>query len=155
MKKLCLYYSIQLAINAILLVAFTSGINLHFLSILPAFLLVLMIFQAFLFKSSGNDDSSFDTAYSVGDTVRLTNKEQSKLYSYMKCSFLTLAPFELPIIFFLPTYWKFVAFIPYILAYLVGSICFKIKVGKSINARAKAEANELKEQIKKEELGLK
>lgn len=154
MKKFVFYYSVHFILNAVLLVVFHSSVSLDMMAVLPAFVFTLMILQAGLFKSCGSDGTLTDTAYSVGDTVRLTNEEQSNLYAYLRHSFLAFAPFLLPIVLFLPSYWKFVAFVPYVLSYLVGAICFKVLAGKAIRERAKTEERELKEQIKKEELGL-
>ena len=155
MKKFGVYYLIHTILNIALLIFFSSSINLQLMSILPAFLFAMMLMQACLLKSSSNDVSEPDTAFSVSDTVRLTNDEQEKLYSFLKHSFLTFAPLQIPIIFFLPIYWKFIAILPYFLAHTVGSVCFRVNMGKSIKDRINAEESELNEQIKKEEIGFK
>ncbi len=153
-KKLNIYYLVHIALNVILVIAFRNSLNITALSVLPLFLIVLMFFQIALFKPK-NYDFTCDTAYSVGDVVRLTQEEQVKQYSYLKCAFLLCVPFELPLVLFLPTYWKLLGVIPYILAYIIGAIVFKAKMGKQIQSRIEAEKRNLEEQIKKEELGLK
>ncbi|MBQ1262420.1 MAG: hypothetical protein IIY01_05755, partial [Clostridia bacterium] len=111
--------------------------------------------QATLFKTNAKNDTIGDTAYSVGNTVRLTEEEQECQYSYLRHSFLFCVPFEIPLIFFLSSYWKLFGIIPYILAYIIGSIVFKLKKGQEIQNRIIKEKKELEEQIKREETGLK
>ena len=114
-----------------------------------------MSFQTTLFKVDTKNNTVGDTAYSVGDTVRLTEEEQTLQYAYLKHSFLLCIPLELPLIFFLPSYWKLIGIIPYILAYIIGGIVFKVKNGKAIRDRTDREKKELEDQMRMEELGLK
>ena len=155
MKKLSIYYGCHIVVNIALLIIFSAYVELHLLSVLPVFLIVLMFFQATLFKTNAKNDTIGDTAYSVGNTVRLTEEEQECQYSYLRHSFLFCVPFEIPLIFFLSSYWKLFGIIPYILAYIIGSIVFKLKKGQEIQNRIIKEKKELEEQIKREEMGLK
>lgn len=155
MKKLSIYYGCHIVANIALLIIFSAYVELHLLSVLPVFLIVLMFFQATLFKTNAKNDTIGDTAYSVGNTVRLTEEEQECQYSYLRHSFLFCVPFEIPLIFFLSSYWKLFGIIPYILAYIIGSIVFKLKKGQEIQNRIIKEKKELEEQIKREEMGLK
>ena len=155
MKKLSIYYLIHIAMNVILVIAFRDSISLHFLSALPLLLFALMIFQTTLFKTDRKSENIGDTAYSVGDTVRLTDEEQNNQFSYLKHSFLLCLPFEIPLIFFLPSYWKLLGLVPYIFAYIIGGVVFKVKMGKQIKIRVEAEKRNLEEQRKREELGIK
>ena len=155
MKKLSIYYGCHIVVNIALLIIFSAYLELHLLSFLPVFLIVLMIFQATLFNLDTKNDTVGDTAYSVGNTVRLTEEEQECQYSYLRHSFLFCVPFEIPLIFFLSSYWKLFGIIPYILAYIIGSIVFKLKKGQEIQNRIIKEKKELEEQIKREEMGLK
>ena len=155
MKKLSIYYGCHIVANIALLIIFSAYVELHLLSVLPAFLIVLMFFQATLFKTNAKNDTIGDNAYSVGNTVRLTEEEQECQYSYLRHSFLFCVPFEIPLIFFLPSYWKLFGIIPYILAYIIGSIVFKLKYGQEIQNRIIKEKKELEEQIRWEEMGLK
>ena len=155
MKKLSIYYGFHFVVNIVLLIILSAYIELHILSVLPVFLIILMFLQTTTFKVNSKNDAIGDTAYSVGNSVRLTEEEQECLYSYLKRSFLICIPFEIPLIFFLPSYWKLIGIIPYILAYTIGGIVFKLKKGKSIQDRINKEKRELEEQIKREELGLK
>lgn len=155
MKKLSIYYGFHFVVNIALLIIFSAYIELHILSVLPVFLIILMFLQTTIFKVNSRNDAIGDTAYSVGNSVRLTEEEQECLYSYLKHSFLICIPFEIPLIFFLLSYWKLIGIIPYILAYIIGSIVFKLKKGQEIQNRIIKEKKELEEQIKREELGLK
>ena len=155
MKKLSIYYGCHIVANIALLIIFSAYVELHLLSVLPVFLIVLMFFQATLLKTNAKNDTIGDTAYSVGNTVRLTEEEQECQYSYLRHSFLFCVPFEIPLIFFLSSYWKLFGIIPYILAYIIGSIVFKLKKGQEIQNRIIKEKKELEEQIKREEMGLK
>ena len=155
MKKLSIYYSVHVFINIVLLFVFSSDIKLHFISLMPIVLIALMLFQVTLFKMDSKNDKIGDTAYSIGNTVRLTEQEQTCQYAYLRHSFLLCAPFELPLIFFLPSYWKLIGIIPYILAYIIGGVVFKVRNGKLIQERINREKKELQEQMRKEELGLK
>ena len=155
MKKLFIYYVIHTVINIALLISLQGHIELSGASLLPAFLMLLMLFQVSLFKTSAKDNEASDTAYSVGNTVRLTEAEQASQYSYFRHSFLFCIPFELPLVFFLSPYWKLLGLIPYFLAYAIGGTVFKLKKGSEIKDRINREKKELEEQIKREEMGLK
>ena len=155
MKKLSIYYGCHIAVNIALLIVFSAYIELHILSVLPVFLIALMFLQTTLFKANSNNDAVGDTAYSVGNAARLTEEEQKCQYSYFRHSFLFCIPFEIPLIFFLPSYWKLLGIIPYIFAYIIGAIVFKLKNGKAIRDRVIKERKELEEQTAREELGLK
>ena len=155
MKKFFIYYVIHIVINIALLIVLQGHIVLTSVSLIPAFLIVLMLFQVSLFKASAKDNSASDTAYSVGNTVRLTEEEQASQYSYFRQSFLFCFPFEIPLVFFLSSYWKFLGLIPYFLAYIIGGTVFKLKKGSEIKDRLKKEKKELEEQIKREEMGFK
>ena len=149
MKKLSIYYGCHLAIDLILLIVFNNYINLHILSLLPIFFVVLMIIQILVLK----DDTASDTTYSVG--VGLTKQEETCQRSYLRHAFLLSIPFEFPLVLFLPSYLKLICIVPYILSYILGSIVFRFKMSKQIQDRMDREKNELEEQKRREELGLK
>ena len=74
---------------------------------------------------------------------------------YFRVIFLLMIPFEIPFIFFLPSYFKLLSLIPFIFAYVLGGVITRKKMGKRVEARLSAEAQELAEQKRREELGLK
>jgi len=155
MKKISIYYIVHTVINMALLIAFRANIIVDFLSVVPVFLIVLMLIQAPMFKVDIHRNSLGDTAYSTGNTVRLTDDELEKQYKYMRYSFYGLIPFVFPFIFFFSSYAKLCSIIPYILAYIVGNVIFKFKYGKTIKARLELEKEELRKQLQNEELGIK
>ena len=154
-KQASIYYIAHVVINLVLLVAFRANIIIDSLSVLPVFLIVLMLIQAPMFKVDIHRNSLGDTAYSTGNTVRLTDDELDKQYRYTRYSFYGLIPFVFPFIFFFSSYTKLCSIIPYILAYVVGNVIFKFKYGKTIKTRLEAEKEELRKQLQNEELGIK
>lgn len=155
MKKFSIYYIVHIVINIVLLFAFRTNITIDFLSVVPVFLIVLMLIQAPMFKVDMHRNSIGDTAYSTGNTVRLTDDELEKQYEYTRYSFYGLIPFVFPFIFLFSSYAKLCSIIPYIIAYVVGNVIFKVKYGKAIKARLESEKEELRKQIQNEELGIK
>ena len=154
MKK-SIYYIVHLVVNLVLLVAFRANIVIDFLSVVPVFLIALMLIQAPMFRVDIHRNSLGDTAYSTGNTVRLTDDELEKQYKYTRYSFYGLIPFVFPFIFFFSSYAKLFSIIPYILSYIIGNVIFKVQYGKAIKARLEAEKEELRKQLQKEELGTK
>ena len=69
MKKMSIYYIVHVAINVVLLIAFRTNIIIDFLSVVPVFLIVLMLVQAPMFKVDFHRSSTGDTAYTTGNTV--------------------------------------------------------------------------------------
>ena len=155
MKKFSIYYIVHTVINMALLIAFRANIIVDFLSVVPVFLIVLMLIQAPMFKVDIHRSSVGDTAYSTGNTVRLTDDELEKQYKYTRYSFYGLIPFVFPFIFFFSSYAKLCSVIPYILAYIIGNVIFKFKYGKTIKARLELEKEELRKQLQNEEHGIK
>ena len=155
MKKISIYYIVHTVINMALLIAFRANMIVDFLSVVPVFLIVLMLIQAPMFKVDIHRNSLGDTTYSTGNTVRLTDDELEKQYEYTRYSFYGLIPFVFPFIFFFSSYAKLCSIIPYILAYIVGNVIFKFKYGKTIKARLELEKEELRKQLQNEELGIK
>ena len=72
-EKISIYYIVHTVINMALLIAFRANIIVDFLSVVPVFLIVLMLIQAPMFKVDIHRNSLGDTAYSTGNTVRLTD----------------------------------------------------------------------------------
>ena len=153
MKKLIFYYIVQIALNIALIVIFYSKIILHTFSIVPILLIGIMLTQRSLLKINKKDCG--DTGYSVGDVVRLTDEERENKCSIFRHSFLFFIPFELPFVFLLPSYLKLLCLIPFVLAFVVAGVVFKIKYGKQIKDRLNKENIELEAQKKREEMGIK
>ena len=155
MKKIGLYYAIHAVINAVLLIVFHNSIVIHYLSLAPLVLVAIMLFNLFLFKERAEETTYYgDTAYSESSTL-LNFEEQKEAYMYFRVAFLLMLPFEIPFIFFLPSYFKLFSLIPFILAYVLGGLISRKKMGERVKARLDAEKQELAEQKRREELGLK
>ena len=75
------------------MIIFRTNIIIDLLSVLPVFLVALMLIQAPMFKVDIHRNSLGDTAYSTGNTVRLTDDELEKQYKYTRYSFYGLIPF--------------------------------------------------------------
>ena len=155
MKRISSYYIAHVVLNLVLLVVFRANIVIDSLSVVPVFLIALMLIQAPMFKVDIHRNSLGDTAYSTGNTVRLTDDELEKQYKYTRYAFYGLIPFVFPFIFFFSSYAKLCSIIPYILAYVVGNVFFKFKYGKTIKTRLETEKEELRKQLQNEELGIK
>ena len=155
MKKLGLYYAIHAVINAVLLIAFHNSIVIQHLSTAPIVLIAIMLFNLLLFKEQIEKKTYYgDTAYSESAT-RLNFEEQKAANAYFRLVFLLMLPFEIPFIFFLPSYFKLFCLIPFVLAYALGGLIFRKKMGGRVKARLDAEKQELAEQKRREELGIK
>ena len=155
MKKIGLYYATHAVINAVLLIAFHNSIAFHYLSLAPLVLIAIMLFNLLLFKEQTKEKTYYgDTAYSES-AARLSFGEQKEANAYFRLSFLLMIPFEIPFIFFLPSYFKLFSLIPFILAYVLGGLISRKKMGERVKARLDAEKQELVEQKCREELGLK
>ena len=155
MKKIGLYYATHAVINAVLLIAFHNSIAFHYLSLALLVLIAIMLFNLLLFKEQTEEKTYYgDTAYSES-AARLSFEEQKEANAYFRLSFLLMIPFEIPFIFFLPSYFKLFSLIPVILAYVLGGLISRKKMGERVKARLDAEKQELAEQKRREELGLK
>ena len=155
MKKIGLYYVIHAVINAVLLITFHNSIVIHYLSMAPLVLIAIVLFNLLLFKEQTEEKTYYgDTAYSES-AARLSFEEQKEANAYFHLSFLLMIPFEIPFIFFLPSYFKLFSLVPFILAYVLGGLISRKKMGERVKARLDAEKQELAEQKRREELGLK
>ena len=134
MKKIGLYYATHAVINAVLLIAFHNSIAFHYLSLAPLVLIAIMLFNLLLFKEKSEETTYYgDTAYSES-AARLSFKEQREANAYFRLSFLLMIPFEIPFVFFLPSYFKLFSLIPCILAYVLGGVITRQKMGKRVEA---------------------
>ena len=143
-----IYYCITIFINVILSVIFRNYINITYLSLIPLFVIVLMIFQAAFFKTH-KIESGFKTNYGSNLTVEEENEMQKNIANFM----LAMIPLMIPFIFFFPSFVKVFSIILYIVSLFGGVIIFRLKNKDKIVGRAEQEEKERKEQEKKEQLG--
>ena len=146
--KWAIYYITMIILNILAAVIFFEYINITAISIVPIFILILMLFQAFLFYNS--KENEFNTTYSVRSDLNQT--EENTLFYYIANAMLICVPLLLPFILFFSSGIKFICLTIYLLGYS-GALVFRIKNKDKLNNRIHSEENELKIQQSKEELG--
>ena len=143
-----IYYCITILANSASIPIFFEYINISALSIVPLFLIALMIFQALLFKNE-KVENGFRTAYGSN----LTADEENKLLSSGSSFLFATIPWMIPFVLFFPAIVKVLSILVYIIGLVGGLILYRIKnKGKIVN-RIDAEEKERQEQEKKEQLG--
>ena len=143
-----IYYCITILANIAAIPIFFEYVNISALSIVPLFLIALMIFQALLFKNE-KVENGFRTAYGSN----LTADEENKLLSSGSSFLFATIPWMIPFILFFPSIVKALSILIYIIGLVGGLILYRIKnKGKIVN-RIDAEEKERQEQEKKEQLG--
>ena len=143
-----IYYCITILVNIASIPIFYKYINISALSIVPLFLIALMIFQAILFKNE-KVENGFRTAYGSN----LTADEENKMLDSGSTFLFATIPWMIPFILFFPAIVKVLSVLVYIIGLVGGLILYRIKnKGKIVN-RIDAEEKERQEQEKKEQLG--
>ena len=143
-----IYYCITILANIATIPIFYEYINISALSIVPLFLIALMIFQALLFKNE-KVENGFRTAYGSN----LTADEENKLLSSGSSFLFATIPWMIPFVLFFPAIVKVLSILVYIIGLVGGLILYRVKnKGKTVN-RIDAEEKERQEQEKKEQLG--
>ena len=145
---LVIYYSVAFFINAVCAFVFRQNINITIAAVCPLFLMILSLFQGFYFN---NNRSKGD--FNTSSSADLTEDEWSILSVYMSYSYFIAVPVLIPFALFFGTPIKVLSIFVYLLAFSAGHICYRIKHSKEYTSRMKLESDELKEQLKKEELG--
>ena len=143
-----IYYCITILANIAAIPIFYEHINISALSIVPLFLIALMIFQALLFKNE-KVENGFRTAYGSN----LTADEENKLLCSGSSFLFATIPWMIPFVLFFPPIVKALSILVYIIGLVGGLILYRIKnKGKIVN-RINAEEKERQEQENKEQLG--
>ena len=143
-----IYYCITILANIAAIPIFYEYINISALSIVPLFLIALMIFQAILFKNE-KVENGFRTAYGSN----LTADEENKLLSSGSTFLFATIPWMIPFILFFPSFVKFLSVFVYIIGLIGGLLLYRIKNKRKIMNRMNEEKIERQEQEKKEQLG--
>lgn len=143
-----LYFCLMLLANAVLAIIFHQSITVTLFSLIPLFLIGIMIFQSLYFKS---DDAkhTFDTAYHSG----FTHKEVAEMSLVASKALLYAVPLMIPFVLFFSSLIKAVSIIVYLVSFAAGPLVYRIKNKDSLNRRANSEKKELETQLQKEELG--
>ena len=143
-----IYFCITILANIAAIPIFYKYINISVLSIVPLFLIVLMIFQAHIFKNE-KVENGFRTAYGSN----LTADEENNLLGNGSSFLFATIPWMIPFIIFFPAIVKVLSILVYIIGLVGGLILYRIKnKGKIVN-RIDAEEKDRQEQEKKEQLG--
>ena len=143
-----IYYCITILANIAAIPIFFEYVNISALSLVPLFLIALMIFQALLFKNE-KVENGFRTAYGSN----LTADEENKLLSSGSSFLFATIPWMIPFVLFFPAIVKVLSILVYIIGLVGGLILYRVKnKGKTVN-RIDAEEKERQEQEKKEQLG--
>ena len=143
-----IYYCIAIIANIVAAIAFQKNINITGLSLIPLFLIALMIFQALIFRNE-KVENGFRTAYGSN----LTADEENKLLSSGSSFLFATIPWMIPFVLFFTAIVKVLSILVYIIGLVGGLILYRIKnKGKIVN-RINAEEKERQEQEKKEQLG--
>ena len=143
-----IYYCITILANIAATPIFYEYINISALSIVPLFLIALMIFQALLFKNE-KVENGFRTAYGSN----LTADEENKLLSSGSSFLFATIPWMIPFVLFFPAIVKVLSILVYIIGLVGGLILYRVKNKGEIVNRMDVEEKELQEQEKKEQLG--
>ena len=143
-----IYYCITIIANIVAAIVFYKNINVTVLSVMPLFLIALMIFQALLFKNE-KVENGFRTAYGSN----LTADEENKMLDSGSSFLLATISWMIPFILFFPSIVKVLSILVYFVGLVGGLILYRIKNKGRIIYRMDAEEKERQEQEKKEQLG--
>lgn len=143
-----IYYCITIIANIVAAIVFYKNINVTVLSVMPLFLIALMIFQALLFKNE-KVENGFRTTYGSN----LTADEENKMLDSGSSFLLATIPWMIPFILFFPSIVKVISILVYIVGLVGGLILYRIKNKGRIVNRMDAEEKERQEQEKREQLG--
>ncbi|MBQ7968308.1 MAG: hypothetical protein IJ292_00605 [Clostridia bacterium] len=143
-----IYYCITIIANIAAVIVFYKSINITGESLIPLFLIALMIFQALYFKNE-KVENGFRTAYGSN----LTADEENNMLSSSSSFLFATIPWMIPFILFFPSFVKVLSVLVYIVGLIGGLILYKIKNKEKIMNRMNAEEIERQEQEKKEQLG--
>ena len=143
-----IYYCITILANIAAIPIFYEYINISALSIVPLFLIALMIFQALLFKTE-KAENGFRTNYAR----KLTDAEENEMNLSVSKFLPATIPWIIPFVIFFPSVVKVLSIFVYVIGLGGGAVLYKLKNKDKITSRMQAEENERREQEKKEELG--
>jgi predicted membrane protein len=118
------------------------------MSVMPAFLIALMIFQGMIFKRE-KVENGFRTKYG-GD---LTADEENSMFSVGSRFIFATIPWMIPFVIFFSSFIKALSIIVYFVGLCGGLFIYRIKNKSKIKSRMNKESAEKQNQEKKEELG--
>jgi len=117
-----IYYFAAIIANVISIILFYKSINITYLSLVPLFLIFLMLFQATYFRKE-KYENGFRTTYGSN----LTAEEENKMFELSSKVIFALIPFMVPFIIFFSSVNKFISVFIYVISLIIGPILYKIK----------------------------
>ena len=142
------YYIITIIANVVATVVFFNQLSINTMSIMPAFLIVLMIFQGMIFKHE-----KVENGFRIKYRDNLTADEENSMFDVGSRFLFGTIPWMIPFVFFFSTFVKALSIIVYFVGLCGGLFVYRIKNKRRINTRIDNEKAELLDQEKKEELG--
>ena len=142
------YYIITIIANVVATVVFFNQLSINTMSIMPAFLIVLMIFQGMIFKHE-----KVENGFRIKYRGNLTADEENSMFDVGSRFLFGTIPWMIPFVFFFSTFVKALSIIVYFVGLCGGLFVYRIKNKRRINTRIENEKAELLDQEKKEELG--
>ena len=142
------YYIITIIANVVATVVFFNQLSINTMSIMPAFLIVLMIFQGMIFKHE-----KVENGFRIKYRGNLTAEEENSMFDVGSRFLFGTIPWMIPFVFFFSTFVKALSIIVYFVGLCGGLFVYRIKNKRRINTRIENEKAELLDQEKKEELG--
>ena len=146
--NMTIYYCLTIIVNIVAVIVFYKNINVTGLSVMPLFLIALMIFQAHIFKNE-KVENGFRTAY----LSNLTADEENKMLDSGSTFLFATIPWMIPFILFFPSIVKALSILIYIIGLVGGLLLYRIKNKRKIMNRMNEEEIERQEQEKNEQLG--
>lgn len=143
-----IYYCVTIITNVVAAIVFYRSINITGLSVMPLFLIALMIFQALIFK---NEKSENEVRTTYGSN--LTAGEENKMLGSISSSLFAAIPFMIPFVVFFSSPIKFLSILVYIISMLGGAILYRLQNKSKISNRIESEEVQRIEQESREQLG--
>ena len=143
-----IYYAITVAANILAAIVFYQNINITALSLLPICLIVLMLFQASIFKTH-KTENGFRTMYGSN----LTDDEENSMFSKGSSFLFATIPWMIPFVIFFSSPIKALSILAYVIGLIGGLVWYRLKNIEKIKMRMKTEEKERAEQEKNEEIG--
>ena len=143
-----IYYCVTIITNVVAAIVFYRSINITGLSVMPLFLIALMIFQALIFKNE-KSENEVRTAYGSN----LTAGEENKMLGSISSSLFATIPWMIPFVVFFSSPIKFLSILVYIISMLGGAILYRLQNKSKISNRIESEEVQRIEQESREQLG--
>ena len=121
------YYGIAVTANIAAIFILHKNINVSEVSVIPIFLIVLMIFQARLLIGE-RVENGFRTAYGSSLTSEEDNIMRNISSEFLKATI----PWIIPFVFFFSSLIKTASILIYLIGMVGGPLLFRMKKGKNI-----------------------